>query len=111
MFGECLLSVHGSVHRRQRKMLTPVFSLKHMRGLAPIFYPIAHELRDVLIKEVNANRGGTTTKSTEPVELNIMRFLSRAALEYIGRGGLGHSFGSIDGSKSSSYLDTTRLLG
>lgn len=34
----------GDHHRKQRKMLNPVFSLKHMRDLLPIFYPIAYDV-------------------------------------------------------------------
>ena len=33
-------------------MLNPVFSPKHMRDLAPIFYPIAHQLCDILQQKV-----------------------------------------------------------
>lgn len=35
----------GASHRRQRKMLNPVFSIKHMRELTPIFYEVAHRVR------------------------------------------------------------------
>ena len=34
----------GTTHRKQRKMLNPVFSIKHMRGLTPVFYGIAHRV-------------------------------------------------------------------
>jgi cytochrome P450 len=34
----------GEQHRKQRKMLNPVFSMKHMRDLLPVFYPIAHRV-------------------------------------------------------------------
>lgn len=32
------------MHRRQRKMLNPVFSGAHMRDMTPIFYDIAHKV-------------------------------------------------------------------
>ena len=34
----------GSHHKRQRKILNPVFSLKNMRELLPIFRPIAYRV-------------------------------------------------------------------
>lgn len=40
----CLTPFQGDHHRKQRKMLNPVFSLKHMRGLIPVFYPIAYKV-------------------------------------------------------------------
>ena len=38
------LFCEGEQHRKQRKMLNPVFSQKHIRGLLPIFQPIANEV-------------------------------------------------------------------
>ena len=55
--------------------------------------------------------GGGEAKDEQFVEFNVMKYLSRAALEYIGQGGLGYSFGSVDGKRSSDYLDATRALG
>ena len=38
LIGPGLLSATGDIHRRQRKMLNPVFSGAHMRSLTPLFY-------------------------------------------------------------------------
>ena len=32
------------MHRRQRKMLNPVFSIKHMRHMIPIFNDVGHKV-------------------------------------------------------------------
>ena len=93
-----------------------------MRGLLPIFYPISHQvdipwsiytiilsptnptpypskLREILINEVRSGR--------EIVD--VMKWLSRAALEYIGQGGLGYSFDAFEG-KGNNYSDTMKQL-
>ncbi|KAI5118019.1 hypothetical protein M0805_003456 [Coniferiporia weirii] len=101
VFGSSLLSTLGEHHRRQRKMLNPVFSLKHMRDLIPIFYPIGHELRKILIDQV-----GNGTK-----EINIMEWVSRAALEYIGQGGLGYTFNALDPNDKNTYSEAIKLVG
>lgn len=64
-FGPGLLATHGTVaqascqiaiaflidnsegdhHRKQRKMLNPVFSINHMRHMTPIFYRVARRVR------------------------------------------------------------------
>lgn len=31
-------------HRRQRKMINAVFSIKHMRSITPLFYSVAHKV-------------------------------------------------------------------
>ena len=37
----------GTHHRKQRRMLNPVFSASHMRNLTPVFYEITHKVRPV----------------------------------------------------------------
>lgn len=81
-------------------MLNPVFSPKHMRGLVPIFYPIAHQLRDILAKKV--------TEGEE--EIDMSSWMSRAALEYIGQGGMGYRFDSLDLSSTNKYHDAVKLF-
>ena len=44
ILGPGLLATYGSTHKKQRKMLNPVFSIKHMREMTPIFYDIAHRV-------------------------------------------------------------------
>ncbi|KAI5121362.1 hypothetical protein M0805_000670 [Coniferiporia weirii] len=100
IFGGGLLSTLGEHHRKQRKMLNPVFSLKHMRDLMPIFYPIVYELRDVIARQV---RGGVK-------EIDFKKWLSRAALEIIGQGGLGYSFNALDDTKTGTYSDAIKNL-
>ncbi|KAI5123104.1 hypothetical protein M0805_001460 [Coniferiporia weirii] len=100
-FGKSLLSTLGDHHKKQRKILNPVFSLKNMRELIPIFYPIAHHLRDVLVHEVCSGKEN----------IDLMKWMSRAALEYVGQGGLGYSFDALDETKGNKYSDSMKMLG
>ncbi|TDL20047.1 cytochrome P450 [Rickenella mellea] len=100
VFGKGLLSTLGEHHRKQRKMLNPVFSMKHMRDLLPVFYPIAHQVRDVLARQV---RSGAE-------EINVMQWMSRAALEYIGQGGMGYSFEALDDMKTNEYSSAVKMF-
>ncbi|KAH8115664.1 cytochrome P450 [Phellopilus nigrolimitatus] len=97
-FGKSLLSTLGEEHKRQRKMLNPVFNLKHMRDLLPIFHPIAHKLTTVLEREVSKGKE----------HINVMTWVSRAALEYIGQGGLGYSFDALDEQETNMYSETMK---
>ncbi|KAI0072182.1 cytochrome P450 [Panus rudis PR-1116 ss-1] len=81
-FGPGLLSITGEQHRKHRKMLNPVFSIKHMRHMTPIFYQVANNLRE----GINNQLKGSTQ------EVDILRWMHRTALELVGQGGLGHSF-------------------
>lgn len=45
LIGPGLLAVHGDVHRKQRRMLTPAFSTTHLRNVTPAFYTVARNVR------------------------------------------------------------------
>ncbi|KAF7768259.1 hypothetical protein Agabi119p4_7502 [Agaricus bisporus var. burnettii] len=84
-FGKGLLSTLGEQHKRQRKMLNPVFSINHMREMIPLFYEVTNRLRSVLKKKLD--------KGSQ--EIDILHWSGRTALELIGQGGMGYSFDSL----------------
>ncbi|TFK29227.1 cytochrome P450 [Coprinopsis marcescibilis] len=86
VFGPGVLSTSGDRHRRQRKLLNPVFSVAHMREMVPIFYNVSHKLRDSIRKEVMAGKS----------EIDALSWMTRTALELIGQSGLGYSFDSLE---------------
>lgn len=98
IFGMGLTSTLGEHHRRQRKLLNPVFSINHMRYMIPIFYRISHQLCEVFKTKVAAG----------PQELDIMDWMSRVALELIGQGGLGYSFDALDEGVKNEYAEAAR---
>ncbi|EJC99710.1 cytochrome P450 [Fomitiporia mediterranea MF3/22] len=100
IFGSSLLSTLGDEHRRQRKLLNPVFSLQHLRELLPVFYPIAHKLCAALEHEVS--KGGPY--------IDVMNWSSRAALEAVGQGGLGYSFGALDERHTNAYSEALKAF-
>ncbi|TCD65651.1 cytochrome P450-dit2 [Steccherinum ochraceum] len=97
-FGPGLLSAYGEQHRKQRKMLNPVFSIAHMRDMTPIFYEIAHKLRDAISAEIEDGAR----------ELNILDWMGRTALELIGQGGLGYSFDSLTKDAINPFGDAIK---
>ncbi|KAG9315222.1 cytochrome P450 [Chiua virens] len=119
IFGEGLISTLGEQHKRQRKMLNPVFSLANMRDLLPIIQPIADRLSSILQSQLSANRCVFSPPSrsvcshsftSAAKEINVLPWLSRGALEYICQAALGHSFDALDVDKDSEYLDAIRNL-
>ncbi|KAF9002265.1 cytochrome P450 [Cyathus striatus] len=82
MFGEGLLGSLGDRHKRQRKMLNPVFSIVHMREMIPIFWAVSQKLHDTLASKVK----------NSAQEIDITHWMTRMALELIGQSGLGYSF-------------------
>ncbi|KAF5316337.1 hypothetical protein D9619_006495 [Psilocybe cf. subviscida] len=84
-FGDGLLGTLGDQHRKQRKMLNPVFSTAHMRNMVPVFYDISHKLRYAIAKKV----------ADGPREVDVVPWMTRTTLELIGQTGLGFSFDSL----------------
>ncbi|KAJ7753349.1 cytochrome P450 [Mycena maculata] len=93
LFGDGLVATIGEQHRKQRKMLNPVFSWKYLRGMSPTFFTIGKELEQFLHLKV---AGG-------PQEIEMTACVTQTALEFIGQNGFGHSFGSFSGSKNPKH--------
>ncbi|KAK7060606.1 hypothetical protein VNI00_001372 [Paramarasmius palmivorus] len=85
--GNSLASVWGEHHKKQRKMMNPVFTAAFVSKLTPMFYKIAYQSRDTLAKAVRNSSDGV---------VDVLDHLTRTALELISQGGLGHSFNSFD---------------
>ncbi|KAH9934006.1 cytochrome P450 [Epithele typhae] len=101
LFGPSVLVTVGDHHKRQRKLLNPVFSTNHMRDMLPIFYQITERLRDTLA-EMTADG---------PRTVDMLGWTTRAALEMVGQGGLGHSFDSLEAGSTNAYVENIKALG
>ncbi|KAK7676950.1 hypothetical protein QCA50_020068 [Cerrena zonata] len=99
MLGPGVLVTYGDLHRRQRKMLNPVFSIKHMRSMTPLFYRVAYNLR-------NGIKNHLSSSSQDSVD--ILHWMHRTALELIGQGGLGYSFDPLNAN--TQHTDLTKAM-
>ncbi|KZP11711.1 cytochrome P450 [Athelia psychrophila] len=100
-FGAGLLSTIGEQHRRQRKMLNPVFSMRHLADMTPVFFEVVNKVRDTLKETVS---GG-------PQEIDMLHWIKRTALELIGQSGLGYSFYDLGAnSRPSEYSGAVKGL-
>ncbi|KAM5540033.1 hypothetical protein V8D89_006173 [Ganoderma adspersum] len=98
LLGPGLLGTYGSIHKKQRKMLNPVFSGAHMRNLTPLFYDVAGRLRTAVESQVEHG----------PKDLDILAWMGRTALELIGRGGLGYSFDPLVGESRDLFTESVK---
>ncbi|KAE9382819.1 cytochrome P450, partial [Gymnopus androsaceus JB14] len=85
LLGKGLLNTAGEHHRKQRKMLNPVFSIAHMRSMMPIFYDVVDQLKSALTHRVQSG----------PQEIDLLGWMARTALELIGQSGFGYSFDNM----------------
>lgn len=100
IFGPGLVSTLGPQHRKQRKLVNPVFSAKHLRDTTPALDEVTTKLADVMSKLAGNGK-----------EIEVYDWLSRAALEGIGQSGFGYSFNALDvQGKLHPYAASVKLL-
>ncbi|KAI8138380.1 cytochrome P450 [Fennellomyces sp. T-0311] len=102
ILGHGLLVSEGDVHRRQRKMLNPAFSLQAIRDLTPILFVPPVQLYEKWMDEIKAKQ----STADEAVEIIVSHGLSLATLDEIGLGGFGQEFNAVryDGTDKINKL-------
>ncbi|KAG8996465.1 hypothetical protein FRB94_008261 [Tulasnella sp. JGI-2019a] len=93
LFGAGLLVVEGFEHKRQRKVLNPVFSAMAMKDISPMLMRVAHELRDEWKKVLLGS-----TSASGFTEIDVLSWFGRATLDMIGLAGFGYKFNSLQDS-------------
>ncbi|THH27299.1 hypothetical protein EUX98_g6892 [Antrodiella citrinella] len=101
LFGSGLGSTSGDTHRKQRRMITPAFSLSHLRQLTPVFVHVAETLRNAIATQV---------KDHPKADVNVASWSSRAALEIVGQGGMGYSFDPLIDTTPNEYANALKNL-
>ncbi|KZV72995.1 cytochrome P450 [Peniophora sp. CONT] len=99
MLGPGLVTTNGSRHRKQRRMLNPLFSTAHMRRISPLVRAITQQYKKQLILETKIGAS----------DVDIAPGLACLALEIIGQVGFGHSFNALQGG-ASDYIRAAKEL-
>ncbi|KLO11217.1 cytochrome P450 [Schizopora paradoxa] len=107
IFGEGLVATIGEHHKRQRKLVTPAFSVQRLRRLVPTFYDVANRLRTALLDTVEKSPKSSSSNTTVA---DMAEWMSRAAIESIGCAGLGYSLDPLDSPATNPYTKTVREL-
>jgi len=101
MFGTSIITSLGEKHRRQKKLLTPVFSVNHLRNMMDMFYDVAHKIDAVFEPKVKDGAA----------EIDIYHWMTRASLEMVGQSGLGFSFDPlVEGQPEHTFSLAVREL-
>ncbi|KAM5537048.1 hypothetical protein V8D89_009194 [Ganoderma adspersum] len=97
LLGPGLLGTLGPQHKKQRKMLNLVFSVKHLREMTPLFYDVIHKSRDAIIQRVRA------TGTKDGIEFDMLHWSARTTLEVLGHAGLGVSFDPLTEDRPDEF--------
>jgi cytochrome P450 len=91
IIGQGLVIVNGDEHKRQRRLLTPVFAMKHMRALEPIMWEKALESTELFTKIVT----DTARPSGFSEPINIDHYTGLVGLDIISKAALGVDYQSM----------------
>ncbi|KAG2369172.1 cytochrome P450 [Suillus spraguei] len=103
IFGEGLISTVGEQHRRQRKLLNPVFSTSNMRRLLCILHPISDRLTSTLVSKLPIDGSHK--------EIDILPWLSRCALDGVCQSILGYPSNTLSTAENDPYAEALRKIG
>ncbi|OSD00375.1 cytochrome P450 [Trametes coccinea BRFM310] len=96
--GPGIVATIGETHRKQRKLLNPVFSTKNLRRLTPVFYEVVNRLKDAIKAKVDAGAP----------DVDMAQYMGRAALELVGKATLGHSFDPLTEERHDPYAEAVK---
>jgi hypothetical protein len=85
-----MLAAEGQVHKRQRRVATPAFSIQNMRALIPLVFGKGGELKDRWMDMIIQGRVLANTDegaSTNGVRIDVCHWISRATFDVIGLAG------------------------
>ncbi|KAG1824385.1 cytochrome P450 [Suillus subaureus] len=103
VFGEGLISTIGEQHRRQRKLISPVFSTSNMRRLLSTVCQITDRLASTLAAKLPADGSHS--------EVDVLTWLSRCALDNVCHCILGYTSNGLSAAEDDMYTEALRSVG
>jgi cytochrome P450 len=88
LLGIGILLAEGDEHKRQRKLLSPAFSFRHVKDLYPIFWNKSKEMNQRISESIKSSPDASSV-------IEIREWASRATLDIIGLAGCGKDFDSL----------------
>jgi len=103
LFGRGLLWAEAHDHKRQRKALTPAFSVAAIRRLTSVFFDSAYKAKSAWDAIIDSS-------GSEEAVIEVQDWMNRISLDSIGIAGFSHDFKTLSGS-TSTVLDFFYKLG
>ncbi len=87
LIGCGMLASEGNVHKRQRRVATPAFSIQNMRALVPLVFNKGEELKDRWMGLFQEHAIKDPQKDQMGLRVDVCHWLSRATFDVIGLAG------------------------
>ncbi|KAF5386081.1 hypothetical protein D9615_002473 [Tricholomella constricta] len=95
LIGCGMLSAEGQVHKRQRRVATPAFSIQNLRALVPLVFRKGGELKDRWMDMIVEAPRDTEKTSSDALAIDVCHWISRATFDVIGTAGFDYEFNAI----------------
>ncbi|KAJ7573484.1 cytochrome P450 [Mycena floridula] len=97
LLGRGVVWAHGEEHKRQRRLITPAFTVAAIKGMEP----------DVLVcaETLSTRLKARIMSQGSEVVVNIEPEVASCTLDIVGRVGFGHDFGSGESSDAKAISD------
>ena len=82
-----MLAAEGHVHKRQRRVATPAFSIQNMRAFVPLVFNKGEELKDRWMGLIQENSIKDSQENSTGLRLDVCHWVSRATFDVIGLAG------------------------
>ncbi|KAL0575507.1 hypothetical protein V5O48_006462 [Marasmius crinis-equi] len=107
-----MLSAEGLIHKRQRRVATPAFSLQNLRKLVPVVFSKGNQLKEKWIGMLHyasdTHQGSLTaevsTEGTQRTVIDVSHWISRATFDIIGLAGFDYHFNAIENETNELFL-------
>lgn len=87
LIGCGLLAAEGQVHKRQRRVATPAFSIQNMRALVPVVFKKGDELMNRWMNMVVRSEADDVKSLGGSARIDVCHWINRATFDVIGLAG------------------------
>ncbi|KAJ3063579.1 hypothetical protein HDU98_000598 [Podochytrium sp. JEL0797] len=108
-----LVTVEGKMHKKQRALMNPLFRVKQIQNMMPIFVESAVQLCATVTKKLDTSatlgQNGTSPDAQEEdtsVTMNITKPISNATLDVIGRAGFSYDFHALQNQQDNDEVES-----
>ncbi|CAJ0630636.1 514_t:CDS:2 [Entrophospora sp. SA101] len=108
IIGDGILLVDGDVHKKQRKLMNPLFSNHSVRNMIPTFTKISNTLKDLWKDEIKNSQNVNNDIDKKCAIIDVGHYMGRASLDIMGIVAFDSEINSL--TKPSSLADSLSIL-
>ncbi|KAJ7480120.1 cytochrome P450 [Mycena galericulata] len=112
LLGQGVFNMEGAEHKALRKLIGPAFTAQAVKGMSPIFFQKAEELRDRWDALISASTScdGKDLQASFSTTLDVAHWISRTTFDIFGLAGLDYHFNALHDESEPVYTAYRRMF-